>query len=452
MMVRKRWLWRYLWGWTLLVLWLTWSCLAAVAYITGLHEARLITDRHLQSTAELLLRVKELGTVMPLTTDTPLAPEVGRPSRLISDLRVVAWEDGRLTWDTHHMAHLLPSTLDNGFSALTLASDGPGNRLREWRVHSVSHRSSNGTLRQVVVIKDTARHQELALDMTLELVDPALVLFPLSALLLIWAIRRGLRPLNQLSADMAALDVRSGQRLEGKQAFMELDSTVAAIHHLVDQLQQQWARERQFNADVAHELRTPLTSAVLQAHLAQTADGTDERERALKRVETETLRAAGILSQLLELAHAQRPDRMQVASVDLCELARVVCTQHLSLAHNGGQTLSLEVPEAPIWVQGHPELLRLALRNLVDNALRHNPRGTQVEIAVQQGNDGKVSLSVNDDGHFDPGGSARRGMGVGLTLVRRIADALGVSLQQVPGQPPYRTRFVMTWPNTRAID
>ncbi|MDV7394934.1 hypothetical protein RZS08_26350, partial [Arthrospira platensis SPKY1] len=110
--------------------------------------------------------------------------------------------------------------------------------------------------RQVAVISDTASHVELALDMAQHLVRPAIIVFPLMALLLIWAIRRGLRPLHQLSEDMAALDVRAGQRLESQQAFSELESTVQAIHHLVDQLQHQWARERQFNADVAHELRT----------------------------------------------------------------------------------------------------------------------------------------------------------------------------------------------------
>lgn len=441
----KRWLWRYLWGWTLLVLWLTWSGLAAVAYVTGLQEARTITDRHLQSTAELLLRVKELGTVVPALSEPLNATRLNRLPRSGNDLRVVAWEAGRLTWDTHGMAALLPTTLPDGWHALELGPDGPGSRLREWRLYVVSEIPPAGASRQVAVITDTARHRELALDMTQHLVRPAIVVFPLTALLLIWAIRRGLRPLHQLSADMAALDVRSGQRLEGKQAFMELESTVEAIHHLVDQLQHQWARERQFNADVAHELRTPLTSAVLQAHLAQTAEQAEEREQALKRVEAETLRAAGILSQLLELAHAQRSDSMKAGTVDLCEVARLVCTQHLAFAHDGGQTLALDVPPEHVWVKGHPELLRLALRNLVDNALRHNPRGTQVEIAVHRLDGGEVALSVNDDGHFDPDGSARSGMGVGLTLVRRIAHALGVTLKHEPGQPPYRTRFVMIW-------
>lgn len=443
---RRRWLWRYLWGWTLLALGLTWAGLAGVAYVTGLQEARAITDSHLKATADLLLRVKELGTLVPSESTARDPGLVARLRRSDRDLRVVAWENDGLTWDTHGMAPLLPFPLTDGLQALEMPGDGPGSRLREWRVYVVSDAAEAGVRRQVAVISDTASHVELALDMAQHLVRPAIIVFPLMALLLIWAIRRGLRPLHQLSEDMAALDVRAGQRLESQQAFSELESTVQAIHHLVDQLQHQWARERQFNADVAHELRTPLTSAVLQAHVAQTADSSEERAQALKRVETETLRAAGILSQLLELAHAQRADRMEASAIDLCELAHLVCTQHLPFAHDSGQTLGLDVPDEPLQVPGQAELLRLALRNLVDNALRHNPRGTQVEIAVQQQPNGTITLSVSDDGHFDPQGSSRPGMGVGLTLVRRIAHAMGVGFQHEPGRTPYRTRFVLSWP------
>lgn len=447
---RKRWLWRYLWGWTLLVLGLTWAGLAGVAYVTGLQEAKAITDRHLQASADLLLRVKELGSLVPTEPAQGDVDLITRLRHSDRDLRVLAWENGRLTWDTHGMAPLLPTPLADGLQDLELPGDDPDSRQRAWRLYVVSDAAQAGVTRQVAVLSDTAIHVRLALDMAEHLVRPAIVVFPLMALLLIWAIRRGLRPLQQLSDDMAALDVRAGQRLEGQQAFSELESTVQAIHHLVDQLQHQWAREREFNADVAHELRTPLTSAVLQAHVAQTADSIEERAQALQRVEAETLRAAGILSQLLELAHAHRAERMHASAIDLCELARQACTQHLAFAHDSGQTLGLSVPDAPLPVPAQAELLRLALRNLVDNALRHNPRGTQVEIAVQHQANGEVTLSVSDDGHFDPRGSSRPGMGVGLTLVRRIAHAMGVGFRHEPGRSPYQTRFVLSWPSAES--
>jgi len=438
----SRWLWRYLWGWTLLVLALTWTGLAGVGYSTGLHEAQEITDGHLKATGDLLMRVKELGlTPPPSQLKRPADPDT--PERYAADLRVVAWENGELTWDTHAMADRLPPTLVDGYHTLVLAG---GPEVVTWRLFVVTQAPAAGPSRRVAVITDTARHAALALDMAEHIVRPAIVLFPLTALLLIWAIRRGLRPLHQLSSDMATLDVRAGQRLRSEQAFVELDSTVQAIHHLVDQLQHQWARERQFNADVAHELRTPLTSAVLQAHLAQAADSPAQREAALKRVEAEALRAANILTQLLELAQAQRSGSRPDDTVDLGTLAQEVCAAHAGMAHERGQTLSLRVPDGRVCVQGHADLLRLAVRNLVDNALRHTPSGTQVDIEVAQTSDGAVTLSVTDSGGAVPLAGARPGMGVGLTLVQRIADAQGADFQRDTTQQAQGRRYVLRWP------
>jgi two-component system sensor histidine kinase QseC len=439
---RRRWLWQYLWGWTLLVALLTWTGLGFTAYLTGLHEAREITDGHLKSMADLLMRVKELGNqTQPFET----LSEEGihrRPDRYGSETHVVAWENQRVTWDTHGMVNRLPDSLVDGHHTLVLATD---NRVQTWRMFVKTEVSPLGTTRRVTVLTDTARHQELALDMAEHIIRPALIVFPLTALLLVLAIRRGLRPLNQLSADMTQLDVRAGKRLEGKQDFVELESTVQAIHHLVDQLQHQWARERQFNADVAHELRTPLTSAVLQAHIAQTAQSAQDRMQALRQVEADTLRAAHILSQLLELARAEQSPHHTREDVDLCSLALEISTQHVALADELGQSLSLLVPDNPVLIPGNQALLGLALRNLVDNALRHNPCGTQVEIEVTKDKSQGCRLAVSDDGHFDANGSQHSGLGVGLTLVRRIAESQGAVFGQEIARAPFKTRLSLHW-------
>jgi len=97
-------------------------------------------------------------------------------------------------------------------------------------------------------------------------------------------------------------------------------------------------------------------------------------------------------------------------------------------------------------VQGHADLLRLAVRNLVDNALRHTPSGTQVDIEVAQTSDGAVTLSVTDSGGAVPLAGARPGMGVGLTLVQRIADAQGADFQRDTAQQAQGRRYVLRWP------
>lgn len=437
-------LWRSLWGWTLLASLAIWFTLAGMAYYTGLHEAEEITDGQLVSTAELLVRQAGLGELYPFDLTPHQFARSPFASGYAPELRVVVWEGSTLAWDTHGMAASLPPSLVAGHHTLALSIAG---EVRTWRVFVADTAGPGALPRRVAVMVDTHRHAALARDIAEHIVRPALVLLPLVALLLAWAIRRGLRPLNQLSNAIGTLDVDAGETLPARQPFRELSSTVHAINALVERLQAQWLRERRFTSDVAHELRTPLAAMVLQARLAREGDTEDVRAAALRQIEHDALRTGRILSQLLDLARAQGLDAGAEQPVDLCTLARQVTSEHVPLAHELGQELSLEAPEPALTVSGRAAMLALALRNLVDNALRHTPPGTQVAVRVATGDGGAVALSVSDDGaRHGPPSSARAGMGVGLTLVQRIADAHGIQLRHDAGVPPFTTRYALVWP------
>jgi two-component system sensor histidine kinase QseC len=214
-------------------------------------------------------------------------------------------------------------------------------------------------------------------------------------------------------------------------------------------LQAQIGRERRFAADVAHELRTPLTALVLQARRARYGSGAAEQDQALKAVEQGALRAGRILSQLLDLARAQSLTGDVSEQVDLCALALRVVSEHAALAHELGQDIALEAPEQPLVLPGQSTLLELALRNLVDNALRHNPAGTYVEVRVARDAAGQVVLSVSDDGGElgdAPASDHHTGLGIGLTLVERIAQSQGAQLVRDGGAAPFGKRFALVWP------
>lgn len=439
-------LWRYLWAWTLLALLTIWATLAGVAYYTGVHEAEEITDGQLVSTAELLLRQASPGAAPAAEAtaiDTPQRHALA--TGYAPELRVVAWAAGRVVWDTHGMAAQLPATLVAGHQTVRLPMAG---EAHDWRVFVANADAHGADGHRVAVLVDTRRHRALGRDIAEHIVRPALVLLPLVALLLAWAIRRGLRPLKRLSRAIGALDVDAGQTLPPAQPFRELATTVQAINGLVDRLQTQWRRERRFTSDVAHELRTPLAALVWQARLARDGHDPAERAQALQQVEQDALRAGRILTQLLDLARAQGPDALPDQAVDLCALARQVVTDHVPQAHAGDHDLALDAPDTPLWVAGRPAMLALALRNLVDNALRHTPPGTRVEVSVATGADGRVTLAVCDDGTSRPAATSPRtaGMGIGLTLVQRIADAHGVALEQGGGRAPLGTRYALVWP------
>ncbi len=449
----QRSLWRHLWLWALLALVAVWFTLVAVAYYTGEHEAGELTDGQLLSTAELLLRLPgEPGASALMGEKTaglavPARRSLGANS-YSPELRVVLWAGERVVWDTHGLADHLPPALALGPQTLTLSVAGQSARFRAYRAEATPQAGAGGEpVRRVVVLVEISRLKALGRDIAEHIVRPALVLLPLVALMLAWAIRRGLAPVNRLSQDIAALDVDTGQMLAPGQRYLELTSTVQAINALVQRLQVQAQRERRFTSDVAHELRTPLTALVLQARLARDGSTAEQRQAAAAQVEREALRSGRILSQLLDLARAEGLNRQPLERVDLCALALSVVSEQAPMAHELGQDLGLEAPPQPVWVNGHATMLELALRNLVDNAIRHTPSGTQIEVRIERNPAGETVLSVVDDGARAGVPQARQpGLGIGLTLVRRIADWHGVTLQIEPPKLPLTTRFALVWP------
>lgn len=436
-------LWRHLWQWALLALVSVWFTLAAVAYYTGQHEAGEVTDGQLVSTAELLLHTAAIKSA-------PGAPvSLGRDDRgayvsgYSPELHVVLWEGGRVVLDTHGLAGALPAALAPGKQTMTLEV---ARQSLQFRAFVAEAAPAAGPSRRVLIMVNTSRLKTLARDIAEHVVRPALILLPLVALLLAWSIRRGLAPLVRLSQDIAALDVDTGQMLAPGQRYLELVSTVQAINALVERLQVQAQRERRFASDVAHELRTPLTALVLQARLVREASTPAQRSAAAEQLEREALRSGHILSQLLDLARAEGQQRPALTPVDVCALARDVLIEQAALAHELGQDLGLEAPAQPVWVNGHATMLALALRNLVDNAMRHTPPGTQIEVRIEVGLVGDIVVSVSDDGARSGASQPRQpGLGIGLTLVRRIADWHGIELRTDAPQAPMTTRYALVW-------
>lgn len=433
---------RYLLRWALGAVLVVWSTLVAVAWNTGLRESRNFSDGQLVAVARLWVQSAPAPTV---AVDLGVFAELQH--EYLQDMAVLDWQDGRLITDSHRMVSGL--NLDDlpaqGFVDLIHRS-ALGDSA--WRAHVVTF-EQNGHQRRIAVLMDLRKRADLGIDIAEHLAEPALFVFPLVALLLWWAIRRGLRPLDRLSSEVAALDGLNGQRLDAEHRFQEFNSTVYAINALVDTLQQQAQRERAFASDVAHELRTPLTAMTLLASAAQ-ADPSPER---LAQLEKESLRAGRILSQLLDLARAQRAGTQSraaphgLARIDVGELALQQVAAHAQQAYDAHHELSLSQPEQRVTLAIAPMLLELALRNLIDNALTHTPENTQVCVDLEASAT-VVNLSVSDDGQHrcaseplaDSGG-----LGLGLRLVERIAEEMGATLLRDQGVPPMSTRFTLRW-------
>lgn len=410
---------RHLLAWALGALVLVWASFIVVGFRTGVHEADELTDGHLASVVQLLLHQHE----GKFDVDDP-ANGKGTNGAL-ADLKshdyqqsmsVVVWRaDGEVLTHTGE-APLPPFTPTEGFADLSL-----GVPPAVWRTFSRWDPADHS--RKVMVLLSVQERDDLAQDIAEQVAVPGFWLLPVVALALGWAIRRGLNPLRDLSRDVATLDVHEATPLR-TQPHQEFKPVVDSINTLVARQHAALVRERELSSELAHELRTPLASLALHAGLLRHAHDESARAQALARIEHDAQRANQVVSHLLALARASRAEMAEAAQVlDLAELARQVVGDYAQSALDSGHELALAGSER-FEVAGHAVLLELCLRNLVENALSHTPRGTLIEVQIDAA---ARWLQVCDNGpavEGKPGEAPRGPHGLGLGLGHRVVDKI----------------------------
>lgn len=339
----------------------------------------------------------------------------------------------------------LPKTLTDGLHTLTVSGE-PFRIL----VKTVA----GG--KRIAVAQETEVRDEIARDSALRTVMPILVLAPILLLVVADLVRKMFKPIATLSTE---IDQRAEQELhaiEDGHLPAEIRPFIVAINRLLKRVGLSMEAQRRFVADAAHELRSPLTALSLQAERLAEADMPELARERLIVLRQGIERGQTLLEQLLTLAKAQAAPEQPGSTFfvqhiyrrvleDLLPLAEI---KHIDIGVEGDQDVAMAGNEAD-WI--------IVIKNLVDNAIRYTPDGGRIDLSVAAGDHGVV-MKVRDTGPgipvaervrvFDPFyrvlGSGQIGSGLGLSIVKAIADRIGASIELTFSDPVAQTGLMVT--------
>ena len=404
---------------------------ALVTYLVTLDEMNEVFEGNLRNVAEAMSSYHHAGhhgagnapLELPLRTDVADETEIVTLTWTSRGERVYS-SDPRVS---------LPFTTTEGLSRPVVDGD-------EWIVYSsVRPAGVAQAAQRVAARKEMAGY--LAGTLFPSLIGLVLLIGPL----LVFALRRGLQPLDAAAGDIARRSAGSLDAIATNDAPAEIVPLVNSINGLMQGLHVAFSAQRRFLADAAHELRTPVTALRLQLQLLERAIDDGERQRALGELHAGVDRSQRLVQQLLQVARTE-PDgeATKLAPLDLAALVRAQVATLSVKAEHAGVDLGADAPQPVAALGDEPQLLVL-VENLIENALRYTPAGGVVDVSacVELG---RPVIRVVDDGPGIPEAERERvfgrfqrgelaqsrshdGSGLGLSIVRAIAERHHAAVQ-----------------------
>lgn len=405
-----------------------WLLASAATWFDARHELDELLDAHLAQSASLLLMQKfgdfDDDDLVPL----PAGAETTTPSVMFQ-----VFKSGKLMLkspDAPQEPIAAPRAARPAYATLTLQGQA-------WRAY-LTHERSRGL--DVIVAERAAARQDILWAVLRSSLWPLMLALPLLAGATWWAVQRGTAPIRALSQAVLRRQPDALEPIVLPDLTKELHPLLLSMNGLFARIAALLDAERRFTADAAHELRTPIAAIRMQAQVAAAEPDPAYRQHALNATVEGCDRATRLVEQLLTLARLDANGTTDQCRVDLRELVRQATAELAAKSLAKQQQLRVDAQqECPI--RGNETLLRVLLRNLIDNAIRYSPSSASITVQLRC-EAGRFSLAIEDSGpgiepadlarlgerFFRVAGSGESGSGLGWSIARRIASTHGLDL------------------------
>ncbi|AUA59366.1 Sensor protein qseC [Achromobacter spanius] len=408
----------------------------AIAYRSTLAQADDIFDSLLQRTA------LSLGTGDGLLSTGPTQSR-GAATPMADDLIIQIWTPDGLRVFNSRSRRPLPDQIVLGFSDARMEGT-------TYRVYALA------TPFQVIqVAQDMAVRKHMARELALRTIAPIAAASPLLMLIVWCVVSWSLRPVKRARAQVAARQPEDLSPVNVQGLPDEIRPLILELNLLLERMRGAFAQQKQFVGDAAHELRSPLAALRLQLQALQRAGDPETRLVAEQRLAAGIDRATRLVEQLLSMArHESAAEQTPAGPVDLADVLRQALSETLTQANAKSIAVDLE-GALDARVQGHRDALVLLARNLLDNAIKHSPTGGRIRLRLETSPD-TAAFIIDDEGPGIPRaerervfdrfyraeGNTQHGSGLGLSIVRAIADQhhAEIFLDDAPGGQGLRAR------------
>jgi two-component system sensor histidine kinase TctE len=321
--------------------------------------------------------------------------------------------------------------------------DGEDVRIAEIQLPAAQY----GEVVTIEVAETTGKRQGLAQAILAATLVPQILLIVVAAAAVRRAVRRSLAPLDTIAARLEASRPEHLAPIPDDDVPPEVLPLTRALRNLLMRLNDALHAQRRFISEAAHQLRTPLTGIKLQAEAILRENTSAEARPLIEALRQSTDRAARLSNQLLSLARAEPDGRggRPMRRFDLHALAQETGAEWAPRALARGQDMHFtSTPDdEPVWITGDEDLLREAIGNLLDNAIKYGREGGTVQLRLHS--QPRMAIEVEDDG---PGiaedqrpqmlqrfvrGKRGDGSGLGLPIAQNIARMHGGDLFLLPG-------------------